>query len=48
MKIDGRYMGLIGVSACIRVIYRKCRGIHPNQDDIQNISVYLIAGPFCF
>jgi hypothetical protein len=29
--------------ALIRVIYRKCRGIYPNQDDIQNISVYLIV-----
>jgi hypothetical protein len=36
----GRYMECVGVSASIGEIRRECRGIHLNQDDIQNVSVY--------
>ena len=36
---SGRYTECFWVSAQIRVLCGKCRGIRPNRDDIQNVSV---------
>jgi hypothetical protein len=45
---SGRCTESVGVSAQIRVLCGKCRGIHLSQGDIQNVSVYQMIMPPSF